>query len=29
MGGMDQIVPQTEADVDRIMADLAAMGLDP
>lgn len=29
MGEMEQIVPQTEADVDRIMADLAAMGINP
>lgn len=27
MAEMEQIVPQTEADVDRLMADLAELGL--
>lgn len=29
MEQVDQIVPETEADVDRLMADLAAMGIAP
>lgn len=29
MSDMEQIVPQTEADVERMMADLAALGINP
>lgn len=29
MSEMEQIVPQSQADVDNIMADLAAMGITP